>query len=316
MNRLKKTCGPRQLGFTLVELLIVITIIGILAGTTLSQMRPGIEARRMREAARIVSTMLYQARARAIESGRPAGIWLERDQSEPKACRIVMFAESPGYYSGDSDDARAEIIDVGKARLIGANTSLIKIGDQVRFNFQDPWYEISQPGETIQFGLSNELRPTKDPTGALPRKNVGSQKAFVPFQIARKPRPSSATRPATLPGEVVIDLSQSGSGDGVEFNQQGNRPLIIMFSPTGAIDRVYDGEQKHQQQPITTLHLLLGKKSRAGGDNLQDPLNLWVSIGRQSGAVSVSPLFVRGEGGGKMSDARRLARTLQGTGAK
>ena len=305
-------------GFTLVELLIVVAIIGILAGTALSQMKPGIEARRMRESARIVSTMLYQARARAVETGRPAGIWLERDRNNPRVCRTIMFAESPGYYSGDSDDARAEIIDVGRARLIGANTNLIKVGDQVRFNFQDPWYEISTPGDTIQFALSNEMRPTKDAQGSLPRPNKGnSQKSFVPFQIARKPRPSSATRPAILPGEVVLDLSQSGWGDnGVECNQQGNRPLIIMFSPTGSVDRVYDGEQKHQQQPISTIHLLVGKNSRAGSENLQDPLNIWVSIGRQTGAVSVSPIYVRGEGGGKMSEARRLARTLQGSGAK
>jgi hypothetical protein len=300
--------------------LVVITIIGLLAATALSQMRPGIEARRMREAARIVSTMLYQARARAIESGRPMGIWLERDPNEPKVCRTVMFAESPGYYSGDSDDARAEIIDVGRARLIGANTNLIKPGDQVRFNFQDPWYEISQPGETIQFALSNEARPTKDIQGAMPRANkTGSQKAFVPFQIARKPRQSSAVRPSILPGEVVVDLSQSGWGDnGVECNRQGNKPLIIMFSPTGAVDRVYDGEQKHEQQPITTIHLLIGKRSLVSGgeNNLQDPLNLWVSIGRQSGAVSVSPNVVSSGGGGKVSTARSRARTMLGSGAK
>jgi prepilin-type N-terminal cleavage/methylation domain-containing protein len=304
---------PASRGFTLIEIMVVLVIVMLLAGMILTAIRPALEARRMREAARSVSTMLYQAKARAVETGRPFGIWIERsDNSDPNApsSRTLYFAESPPMYAGDTENARALIRQGGNAELTGANTSLIEAGDFIRFNYQDPIYEItSAGGSQVQFAAMSRLQDQ------LP-KPAGDQPMNVPFQILRKPRKAIGT-PVQLSGNVVIDLTKSGIGStGVDFAQQGSKRVIIMFSPSGHVDRVYKNDS-NSEIPASPIHILLGRNEKvASGENLQDRLNLWVSIGNQSGLVTTSPILTSEGGGGSVKDARLYARQMLGMGGR
>ena len=64
--------------FTLIEMLIVITITMLLVAASLTTMRPALESRRTREAARAIEVYLSSARNRAMETGRPCGVMLYR----------------------------------------------------------------------------------------------------------------------------------------------------------------------------------------------------------------------------------------------
>lgn len=305
------TSRAARRGFTLIEIMVVLVIVMLLAGMILTAIRPALESRRMREAARAVTTMFYQAKARAVETGRPFGVWIERaENSDPQApaSRTLYFAESPPIYAGDSDNARALVRAGGSCELTGANTSLIEQGDFIRFNFQDPIYEItSAGGSQIQF-TSRSVPFLPKPSGDAPMS--------VPFQILRKPRKAIGA-PVQMTGNIVVDMTKSGIGaSGTEFNQQGNRRIVIMFSPSGHVDRVYFNE-KSSEIPMGPIHMLLGRAEKVpSGENLQDRMNLWVSVGNQSGLVTTAPIVTTEGGGGSVKDARLLARQMLGMGGR
>src|SRR4051794_27315626 len=88
-------------GVTLLEILIVLTIMLMITGATLPVMLPALQNRRMREGSRLVSTFISGARSRAIEAGRPVGVMFERLNGLPMAAQ-VSYVEIPPPYNGDS----------------------------------------------------------------------------------------------------------------------------------------------------------------------------------------------------------------------
>ena len=74
------TACPRQndaLGFTLLEVLIVLVMIGILTTMAGSVLLPGFEQRRLRSHMEILADQIAFAQHRAILSGRPYGLVVE-----------------------------------------------------------------------------------------------------------------------------------------------------------------------------------------------------------------------------------------------
>ncbi len=65
-------------GVTLIELLVVIAVLMMVTAAAIPIVAPSIQTRRVREATRLVSTYLAGARGRAIETGRPVGVMIER----------------------------------------------------------------------------------------------------------------------------------------------------------------------------------------------------------------------------------------------
>lgn len=61
----------------------------------------------------MVSAFLNAARSRAIETGRPAGVWIERLPGLPEAAANLYMAEIPPTYSGDFLDSTVECVIVG-----------------------------------------------------------------------------------------------------------------------------------------------------------------------------------------------------------
>ena len=212
----------------------------ILATITLPAMRGLTEGRRVREAARAINVYFSRARSRAIESGRPCGVMLERLERQPDACVILRQAEVPPPYSGDVMGAvvwpqAQPIPGVVGLRLrfpLELADGLVRRDDSIQLNNQGPWYTIidyQEPGpdldfprdpvtKFIQFSAgtdgdsdgwidSHYLTIRLDSVGvaAIPWPSGDP----VPFQILRQPV-ASAGAPFQLSRGAVIDLNASG----------------------------------------------------------------------------------------------------------
>jgi len=105
----KKPANGLRRGATLLELLAVVLILLMITAMTIPVVAPAVSGRRMREGARMVSTFLNAARSRAIETGRAAGVWLERTPGVSEICENLYMADIPQPYSGDFLDSTVEL---------------------------------------------------------------------------------------------------------------------------------------------------------------------------------------------------------------
>lgn len=96
----------RRQGFTVIELLIVITIMMAITAMAIPVLAPSREERRVLESTRIVTSMFAGARARAIEIGRPVGVGLERSPATADRSITLYYAEVPPPWCGGFTDSR------------------------------------------------------------------------------------------------------------------------------------------------------------------------------------------------------------------
>ncbi len=99
---------PRR-GFTLVELLVVLFIVGLVSAATLPVIIPTLNQRQVQEGSRIVQQALINARFTAMSTGRPAGVRLmpdpvftgpdALDPSRPLAYNRIIPLEPAADYS-------------------------------------------------------------------------------------------------------------------------------------------------------------------------------------------------------------------------
>jgi hypothetical protein len=293
-----------------VELLVIVSILVLLTAIAIPAMRPALEGRRIREAARAVNAYLGSARNRALETGRPCGVMLHRVSTLPQCAMELDQVEVPPPYGGDDINALAKVtidsIVPGKWAQFTVeinqplNTNLLRPGDLIQLNYQGPFYTI----EFIQpSGTSVRCGKIDLSSGQwLPWTNSPSRP--VPFKIFRQPVKSHAT-PLQLPAGAVIDLEFSGSdnnpGAFYPASPQDNTPVVIMFSPNGAVEGVY--VQGNPVRAVSPIYLLIGKRERVRDlvntplpgipapedlPNLTDLANLWITINPQTGLVTTT----------------------------
>lgn len=289
----------RRAGLTLIELLIVIGVLVALVAVAAPNLRPAVESRRMREAARQVSTYFSSARTRAIELGRPCGVMIERFAGEPRVSMILHQVETPPPYAGETLGAMCSVRLTGYSALnqatvavqfspaIGLN--LVNPGDLIQFNGQGPYYTVisvdgNGGGLTARLDLSTGLW--------VPWSNTLSP--LMPYKILRQPQKSAAT-PLQLPAPVVIDLESSGTElPEASFAPSGSgdtSPVYVIFGAHGGVE----GYMIHgtARPGIMPAYLLLGRRDRVpaaqaegGVANFQDFQNFWIGITPQGMIVT------------------------------
>ncbi len=317
-------------GLTLVELLVVVTIMVMLTVFAVPVLTPSLESRRVREAARQINVYLSQARNRAIEKNQPVGVWFQRRQGQNQAVTALFMAEESAPYGGADWNSRIQVTPTSgnqaKVAFLSdppgedpVSAGLVRPGDRIQLNFQGPIWEITGiAGNTWTFRL---LSPSGTPTPRAP--------AGLPFQIFRQPQPQrSLASPLNLPVTLAIDTQWSGIGVGDWANifapasDTDTNPIVIMFSPTGEVKSVW--YQGTSVRPTEVIFLLMGKLNRIptslGGTvpaedglrNWQDLGNLWVTITPQTGMVKT----VEVASGADPVASRRIARQGQSIGGK
>jgi len=334
-------------GMTLVELLVVVSILLLIALMAIPAVRPGLEGQRIREAARMVNVFLGNARNRAEESGRPFGIEIERlgaDQyrlmgdlslgvqanavvGQPLAGVVLHQVEVPPPYAGEYENSRIIITALRGNRAwvkfenhsenLGWYTSgMIRFKDMLKLNYQGhTWviesFTIPNPKTGLsQWTFSSASAPGPPSTPA----------AGLPFQIIRKPVRTSVA-PLQLPRGTAIDLCFSGATPPALFRPIRSRwwplyfdvsPVTIVFSPNGAVDRLYS-PRSGACRLTEPIYLLVGKRTRVpmeldpntgdpvldangkpvvpaedGLTNVEDLTNFWIAIRPQTGLVTTT----------------------------
>lgn len=156
-------CPPSSRGFTLVEMLVVVSIMMLLVTVAATAFRPADDSRRIREAARSINVYLSSARNRALEIGRPCGVILRRFPGT--ACAMTLEqCEVPPSYAGETNEAAVVVQDwtlSGGASYWGDGSTILKIrvrggaggateftnnlmhhGDLIQLNAQGSYYAI------------------------------------------------------------------------------------------------------------------------------------------------------------------------------
>jgi Tfp pilus assembly protein FimT len=301
------------------ELLIVITILALVTATTIPLMLSGVDQRRAREAARLVSGYIASAKSRAIETGRSAGVLIQRSASGIVAggSSINLYmVECPQLYAGDTLSSLAVVTVSGSLSQVVFNGGMdniaanVHVGDTIRFGYQGRTYvlmgsatSISSPpltaGQALPVNGSNpysNLWATDNSQAVAPQMSNG-----VTYQVFRQPT-KSAVPGLQLPEGAVIDLVQSGFGlppipapaqpaASPGYLIVDGNPIVITFGPSGTVDQVfyYGQMQGHLASPLC---LLIGKPDQVantpGNDaNAIDGTSLWVAVTPQGRVISV-----------------------------
>ncbi len=314
---------PRR-GATLIELIVVVSLLVILAAIAIPSLNLAVGHRGIREAARNLNVYLGAARNRAMATGRPVGVALQRFENEPNVCFVLDRVEGRPPYAGETVNSRARVrAGAGGIQAEfdgGFNPGRVRAGDRVQFDHQGPWYRIvNLAGQTATLTVS--LADGQ----YLPWPADGSPSLPVPYQVQRQPLTDDGgfyvamTRPVQLPIDSVIDLGFSGTESAeTGFASGGNMsPVVIMFSPSGGIDSIYVGGDRY---PVTEpVFLLVGKRERIppgasedGRPNWQDLDNLWVAVSPQTGLVNT----VEVAPGDTLAASRQWARQAETMGGR
>jgi Tfp pilus assembly protein FimT len=270
-------------GVTLLEILIVLTIMLMITGATLPVVLPALQNRRMREGSRLVSTFISGARSRAIEAGRPVGVMFERLNGLPMAAQL-SYVELPAPYSGDTVNSKLTLsaASVNGVVPVGSVTfNLVRFGDRIRLDSKGPLYLLAS---AITYPDPKVGQVVGDPTSApwylmdpaspgVAASNISPGYAIatgVAFQVFRQPVKSTAS-PLQLPEGVIVDLLSSGVGLSGIFPTTipavamwGTTPPltwdpVVMFAPSGRLDYV-TGPVGALQRPTGPIFLLIGKR--------------------------------------------------------
>lgn len=164
----------RLRGFTLAELLVVISIIVLITAATLPVVLPALASRKVSEAARTVQAVLAGTRDAAIRAGEPRGIRLIPDPQFPgpnplAASRMIAIEPAPDYSEGrvillagpmGGIPGNPEVIIAAevRARLVGATLQEIypptawywniRQGDRMRFEGSGHEFTVAGPMQT------------------------------------------------------------------------------------------------------------------------------------------------------------------------
>lgn len=170
---------PRA-GFTLIELLIVVVIVLLITAVAIPVIAPAVQGRRAREASRELSTFLAVTRDRAIATGRPCGIWIERVPDQPDVAFLISQCEVPPPFSGDSSQSRVAVGFVPREGQNGAFPRplvclpLEYVGNQWS-PVQGAWDNLIREGDLIKFNHQGHTFMLRQQTVAgMPMWTIGS----------------------------------------------------------------------------------------------------------------------------------------------
>ena len=297
---------------TLVELLVVVTILLILAVTVLPSIAGSAESRRSRETARSVSSFIARAQSRSIGRQQWAGFMFLATGAGLGAVDLLTV-DVPEAYRGDSATASVSIACGGNTGTASAVTAgdLSSIGtvntgtnDLIRFDSRGPTFEITS-GSSLPIVFRPRGNTSGTTSGGTGGEDIGQSTLNTPwpspspathtFEIFRQPVPAGP--PFTLPEGRVIDITWSGYGpnNATYRNFSSGSTVGVLFDGTGRMRQLIVNSIR--QTAIGPVFLLVGRADRAGqsdqspladdskGANWQYADSTWIAIDPFTGVV-------------------------------
>lgn len=227
-------------GLTLIELLIVMSILVLLVTAAIPVLSPSSSERRLREASRGVNTFIAGAQARAVQSGRPFGVMLKKlsqetdDPEDSGVCLEMYYVEQPSPYAGFEDSSRVMICRPnlnGPGVWIYFVTRGETIGDRLPpgwdFDLLPP--RVFQPGDRIVIGgVEYELTGASQGAFSDGYFFTSIQRGVRSYYLTAEP--VDGDPPAILPafdnnGNAIITVENLSGG-------ATNRYTVVLKPPT------------------------------------------------------------------------------------
>ena len=222
MSNKRQQQKPRDLtrpAFTLIEILVVVSILVILTSLLVPRLRMVTQERNIREAARLVGSIFSQASQRAVTDG-VSGIVLQRNDNFNAggylfaATRLGILRRVPDF-TGDQVGSVATAVSPGIVSipfpLEQAELEIVKAGDSIRFdNSRSVSYQITKVNEMIAANppVLNLVLAGAAGTNYLPDPGA-SPGAMRSYSIQRLPRLLKSSV-IDMPDGHIIDLRFSG----------------------------------------------------------------------------------------------------------
>lgn len=345
----RPSCGARApRGFTIVELLVVVSIMASLFGLIVVGMRPSVGGE-LRRAAQQFASVLLAAQSRGLGDPKGAAVVLELDtrpeaEGGPKVagtqCISIFTGDQPPFAVGTA---------TGMPPAVGATSASVAIavtnggdlqqGYRVQFYGSDPdpvvpasaWFGFQPPG-TVSLraddsqSIANTAWPT--PVGGQLKVRVACYPGKGPLAVA-------------FPKTVGIDLRYSGTGDdpttawgGLAYEPKPNLTVAdwgnpaISFDSVGTVDALMERlggkppaaspnePAAASRQPVEPVYFLVAARADIDEDKaLASDRSLWVAIQPQTGRVTTSANVPQsGKDRVAVRAARANARAALGTG--
>lgn len=327
MRRVIPRTPDHRDGMTLIELLVVVAILGLLAVTVLPNLANTAEARRSREASRVVSSFIAKSQSRAIGRSEWSGctfVPVGTTGTQGFAVLDMFLADVPIRYRGETTDAVLTMSGTSPDRrtmtastggLTGVASRNVNRFDLIRFDGRGPWYELTDSPTTTSLeirllgyedsNLAEDLgyvaRNTPWPADTQPHT----------FEIVRRPAPAGS--PLSLAGGRAIDLFWSGfgppfvgaiSGTYVRFTTAG-QPISLLFDGSGRLRQILGPASpttgSPRWVPTGPVFILVGRADRAGqaqgtlnpaddsvGANWQYSDSFWIGVDVVSGVCKTA----------------------------
>ena len=302
--------APRELrlGFTLVEILIVLLVVTTVMALAIPRLRVLTREQSLREGARILGSAIGKARDEAQLNGS-GGIVLKRNpnfnsQGDWFASTEIGILRAVPDYIGDQIYIKGATPPRGAARIAPNIIDIpypiehednppVSVGDLISVNHSATSFEITGVEPNLATGTP-VLRLTVDVANTYPA--LPPQFDDVPFVVQRRPRlRRSSTQ--LLGGQRMIDLRFSGYDPVFEEVKDGNDEFInydieILFGKTGHTSKILFWELNQSNQRTgrlvtdrTSLPIYLLVTDRASSP--LSKLAFWVTIKFQPSSPTI-----------------------------
>ncbi len=233
-----KKSFKRNSGITLVELLVVISILAVITAVMLPRLRTINKDRNIRESARVVGSLLAKASQNAVNDGT-AGVIIERNENFVDdegviygASTMYLMRKVPAFTgdfaTGDPKGQATPLADYALEIYPPFESDAILVNDYISLNFNSVKYRIigiedsettfTDPPESVPYkvltlssGMGGAVLPALPPVGSS-----------VPFIVHRQPRKLASSR-VDLPNGFLVDLRYSGP---INENANTAGPLV------------------------------------------------------------------------------------------
>jgi len=292
-----RLAGAREpSGFTIVELLVVTSIMAVLFGLILAGVRPRAGAE-IRQAAQQFASVLLAAQSRGIGEPNGAAVVLELDTSPESGgmrCTSVFTGMRRPFVVGTVDEGMPPdnpAAPIASVTITPTNGGDLQHGYRVQFFGgvgalpPSAWYAFQPPG-TVSLRTADSQSSYNT---VWPRQPEGQLEARVACY------PAKNGRLLGLPKQVGIDLRYSGIGDDPTAAWGGlaaQGDIAISFDSAGMVEALMRGvgtTAAAARRPVEPVYLLCASRSDiAANRSLANNQSIWVAIQPQTGRVTVS----------------------------